>query len=242
MVNLQGTALRQERMTSYSPTYSKRNNAFAKMLETEEETKKTTATKRRDSLERVGSSVSEDVKEAWEKAEKDAGMNGMAIDSSGRYTGLTELNVMSLLDIRKGGSGEVLGNTKQSAMEAVQKALGRLGIPENENERKEKMFYEAFLRYLAPEKSEKFVKNVVSKEDVKNQLARQVIEGIRPMSQKELENISDRDENTIHAMNLLAELEARNESIYQTLLSIKEGTWQSWKQNDVEVRTILEKE
>lgn len=154
MVNLQGTALRQERIRSYPPAYSKQNNAFAKILGTEEKTRKTPTMREENGLERVGSSVSEEVKEAWEKAEKEAGMNGMAIDSSGKYTGLTELNVMSLLDIRKGRNGDVLGNTKQSAIEAVQKALGRLGIPENENEEKEKLFYEAFLRYLTPDESE----------------------------------------------------------------------------------------
>jgi hypothetical protein len=35
-----------------------------------------------------------------------------------------------------------------SAKEAVQKALSRLGIPENREEKKEKDFYEALLRIL----------------------------------------------------------------------------------------------
>lgn len=100
---------------------------------------------------------------------------------------------------------------------------------------------------MSLEEYEKFMKelvemNAISKADVKNQFARPITEGIRPMSQKELENISDRDENAMYAMNLLAELEARNESIYQTLFSIQDGTWQSWKQSDAEVRAILEKE
>lgn len=99
-------------------------------------------------LERIGGTVPEEVKEAWNKAEKEVGMNGMALDSHGKFTSLTKLFVMSLVNKYNGGNGDVLGNTKQSAKLAVQTALEKLGIPENDEEKKEKSFYEAFLRYL----------------------------------------------------------------------------------------------
>ena len=47
-----------------------------------------------------------------------------------------------------GGGRDILGNTAYSAKTAVQKALSRMGIPQNNEEKKEKFFYESFLRFL----------------------------------------------------------------------------------------------
>lgn len=194
MVNLQGTSLRQERMRSYSPTCSKQNNAFVRMLGTEEETKKTSAMKRGDSL---------------------GNTNQSAIEAFLRY-----------LTPEESESPERRKAVSENAIRNYELSLG----------------YSKNLEIMKQNLTDEQITYLKEKYDVKNQFARPITEGIRPMSQKELENISDRDENTMHAMNLLAELEARNESIYQTLLSIKDGTWQSWKQSDAEVRAILEKE
>ena len=47
-----------------------------------------------------------------------------------------------------GKEADVLGNSVYSARAAVQSALTRLGIPQNNEEKKELLFYEAFLRFL----------------------------------------------------------------------------------------------
>nr|WP_300824461.1 hypothetical protein [uncultured Schaedlerella sp.] len=72
----------------------------------------------------------------------------MAMNAEGKLTQLTQLFVMSIENMYKGGRRDVLGDSVLSAKEAVQKALSRLGIPENREEKKEKDFYEAFLRIL----------------------------------------------------------------------------------------------
>lgn len=55
---------------------------------------------------------------------------------------------MSIVDRYNGGTGNILGNTVESAKAVLYKALENLGIPKNIEEKKEKAFYEAFLRYL----------------------------------------------------------------------------------------------
>ena len=96
----------------------------------------------------VGTNIPETVENAWNKAEKEAGVNGVAMGPDGKLSQLTELFVMSLEKYLREGNADVLGNTEKSAREAVQKALERLGAPWTEEEKKEKLFYEAFLRYL----------------------------------------------------------------------------------------------
>ena len=103
---------------------------------------------RNDGLEILGSAAPGEVKDAWSKAEKESGLNGMAMNAEGKLTQLTQLFVMSIENMYKGGRRDVLGDSVLSAKEAVQKALSRLGIPENREEKKEKDFYEAFLRIL----------------------------------------------------------------------------------------------
>lgn len=103
---------------------------------------------RNDGLEILGPAAPDEVKDAWSKAEKESGMNGMAMNAEGKLTQLTQLFVMSIENMYKGGRRDVLGDSVLSAKEAVQKALSRLGIPENREEEKEKDFYEAFLRIL----------------------------------------------------------------------------------------------
>lgn len=102
-----------------------------------------------DGLDILGSSAPDEVKAAWDKAKKESGINGMAKNSDGKLTQLTQLFVMSMENLYNGGGRDVLGDTVHSAKEAVQRALSRLGIPKNSEERKEKFFYEAFLRFLS---------------------------------------------------------------------------------------------
>lgn len=99
-------------------------------------------------LDILGSSAPDEVQEAWDKAEKESGINGMAKNSDGKLTQLTQLFIMSMENSYNGSEPDVLGDSVHSAKEAVQRALSRLGTPKNSEERKEKFFYEAFLRFL----------------------------------------------------------------------------------------------
>lgn len=99
-------------------------------------------------LDILGPSAPDEVKEAWNNAEKVSGVNGYGMNSEGMLTGLTKLFVMSMENVISGGGRDVLGSTVHSAKAAVQRALDRLGIPQNDEEKKEKLFYEAFLSFL----------------------------------------------------------------------------------------------
>ena len=98
----------------------------------------------------LGSEAPNEVKEAWNKAEKECGINGYGygVNSGGKLTCLTSLFAMSLVSAYNGGGRDILGNTVYSAKAAVQKALDSLGIPQDSKEKKEKFFYESFLRFL----------------------------------------------------------------------------------------------
>lgn len=96
-------------------------------------------------LDVLGASAPEEVKEAWEKAEKETYVNGLAMNSQGMLTQITKLFVMSVENEYQGRGRDVLGNSVQSAKAAVQKALDRLGVPQNREEKKEEAFYKAFL-------------------------------------------------------------------------------------------------
>lgn len=99
-------------------------------------------------LDILGPSAPDEVKAAWNRAEKESGMNGYGIDKSGKLAQLTLLFVMSMENAIKGCGQDILGNTADSAKAAVQRALDRLGIPQDDKEKREKLFYEAFLAQL----------------------------------------------------------------------------------------------
>ncbi len=99
-------------------------------------------------LDVLGPSAPDKVKDAWMKAEEESGTNGYGMNSEGMLTQITTLFAMSIENMVNGKGQDVLGTTVDSARAAVQRALGRLGIPQNDKEKKEKLFYEAFLRLL----------------------------------------------------------------------------------------------
>lgn len=101
-----------------------------------------------DGLDILAPSAPNEVKDAWNKAEKESGVNGYGMDSGGKLTHLSKLFTMSMESAYNGGGRDILGNTVYSAKTAVQKALDRLGIPQNNEEKREKFFYESFLRFL----------------------------------------------------------------------------------------------
>ena len=103
---------------------------------------------KKNGLSLVGTNVPDTVQEAWDKAEKEAGVNGAALEADGKLSQITQLFSMSLVRFHKEGNRDVLGSTVDSARAAVRKAIELLGIPQTEAEKKEKLFYEAFLRYL----------------------------------------------------------------------------------------------
>ena len=99
-------------------------------------------------LEVLGPSAPDEVKEAWKKAEKESGVNGYGMNSEGKLTQLTQLFCASMVNRFNGKEADVLGNSVYSARAAVQSALNRLGIPQNNKEKREQFFYEVFLRFL----------------------------------------------------------------------------------------------
>lgn len=99
-------------------------------------------------LDIMGLFSPDEVKDAWAKAEEETGVNGYGMNAEGKLTHITMLFAMSLEKMLSGGGQDILGSTADSAKAAVQKALERLGIPQNDKERKEMLFYEAFLRFL----------------------------------------------------------------------------------------------
>lgn len=101
-----------------------------------------------DGLDVLGPSAPDEVKEAWKQAEEESGVNGYGMNSEGKFTQITALFAMSIEKMVNGSGQDILGNTISSATEAVRKALGRLGIPKSDEEKKEQLFYEVFLRLL----------------------------------------------------------------------------------------------
>lgn len=109
-----------------------------------------TPPERQNGLELVSTNVPDTVREAWDRAEAEAGINGAAREADGKLLSITALFAMAMVKWYNEGNTDVLGSTEESAAAAVRKALENLGIPQTEMQKKEKMFYEAFLRYLQP--------------------------------------------------------------------------------------------
>lgn len=99
-------------------------------------------------LDTLGPSAPDKVKDAWTKAEEETGANGYGMNSEGKLTQITILFAMSIEKMANGGGQDILGSTVDSAKAVFQRALERLGIPQNDKEKKEQLFYEAFLRFL----------------------------------------------------------------------------------------------
>lgn len=91
-------------------------------------------------LDVLGPSVPDEVKDAWNKAEKASGVNGYGMNSKGMLTQLSKLFAMSMESAYRGEGRDILGNTTYSAKTTIQKALDRLGIPQSNEEKKRKKF------------------------------------------------------------------------------------------------------
>ena len=71
--------------------------------------KRVRAGKSYNGLDILGSSSPEEVKDAWNKAEKTSGVNGYGMNSEGKLTQLTTLFAMSLESRYNGGGQDILG-------------------------------------------------------------------------------------------------------------------------------------
>lgn len=111
-------------------------------------------------FDRIGANAPECVKKAWLDAADAVGVDGMGITKSGKMDHISQLLVQQISKGLRGetGSDDILGNTVQSAVKAVEKALydlehplaGNYGrTPEQIRGRElEKKFYEEFLQIL----------------------------------------------------------------------------------------------
>ncbi len=122
-------------------------------------TKKTAREYREQVLDQIAPNAPQKVRQAWLDAADVAGMDGMGISGSGKLSHISQLMVRRLeKGYRNGGVCDLLGNSVQSAIRAAEEALYALEHPldagrgrtaeQIENQMKEKLFYQEFLRRL----------------------------------------------------------------------------------------------
>ncbi len=119
------------------------------------------------SLHYVGPNVVPEVAKAWIEAANETGMNGMGMDDNGMLTHISSMMVQRILKWQKGegDSGDLLGDSIESALKAAKEALDDLEYPLTpELERspqvqkeleKEKEFYRSFIARLEKLSEEK---------------------------------------------------------------------------------------
>lgn len=122
-------------------------------------TKKTARKYREQVFDQIAPNAPQRVKQAWLDAADVAGIDGMGVSDSGKLSHISQLMVRSIeKGYRGNGVCDLLGNSVQSAMRAADEALyalehpldaGRGRTPEQiENQRKEKIFYQEFMKRL----------------------------------------------------------------------------------------------
>lgn len=111
-------------------------------------------------LESIGANAPESVKQAWMEAANEVGANGLGLLPNGMWSHISQLMIQSGNAWLKGETdfNDVLGNSVESAISAVQKALYYLDNPLDPNATrsievqqariKEREFYVAFLDKL----------------------------------------------------------------------------------------------
>lgn len=111
------------------------------------------------SLTYMGPTVPPEVARAWLEAAAEADANGMGMSDNGMFTHLSSMMVQRVQKRMSGDeSGDVPGDSIQSALKAAREALGALEYPltsdimrsteVQEEIKKEKAFYESFIRRL----------------------------------------------------------------------------------------------
>lgn len=107
-------------------------------------------------FDNFGPHAPQNVKQAWNKAAEQTGVNGLGIGSNGLMTHIPAALVIQVEQRSATGSGDVFGNSISSAKEAAAKILDRLENPialeTNSTIRsyheQEKNFYRAFINNL----------------------------------------------------------------------------------------------
>lgn len=110
-------------------------------------------------FDQIGKNAPQSVKKAWMDAAAAVGADGMGIAGNGMMDHISQLMVQRLLKIYRGErSDDILGNSVQSAIRAVDNALYDLEHPldgnhgrtpeQMKNREREKKFYQEFLQRL----------------------------------------------------------------------------------------------
>lgn len=107
----------------------------------------------------IAPNAPEEVKQAWMGAVKKTGINGIGLQENGMMSHITQLDVQRAIKWYNGEDTDVLGQTVESARQAVEKALYDLEHPlepfmnrstsVQQAIEKEKEFYKAFLENLS---------------------------------------------------------------------------------------------
>ena len=126
--------------------------------EAEAEVQKLLKDKNERSLELYGPNAPDEVKQAWMEAAEETGVNGHGMQNNGMLSHITQLDVQRAVKWYNGEDTDVLGNTVESAKQAVEKALYDLENPlepitnksasVQKSIEKEKEFYKVFLEKL----------------------------------------------------------------------------------------------
>lgn len=106
----------------------------------------------------IAPNAPEEVKQTWMKAVEQTGVNGVGLEENGMMSHITQLDVQRAIKWYHGKDTDVLGETVESARQAVEKALYDLEHPleplanrsagVQKQIEKEKQFYEKFLENL----------------------------------------------------------------------------------------------
>lgn len=136
-------------------------DAVGKKFSTEADgsTKKTARQYREQVFDQIAPNAPQRVKQAWLDAADVAGVDGMGVSNSGKLSHISQLMIRSIeKGYRGNGVCDLLGNSVQSAMRAADEALYALEHPldagrgrtaeQIENRRKEKIFYQEFMKRL----------------------------------------------------------------------------------------------
>lgn len=122
-------------------------------------TKRTARQYYEQSFDRIAPNAPQRVKQAWLDAADMVGIDGMGVSGSGKLSHISQLMVRSIeKGYQNSGTYDLLGNSVQSAMRVAEEALYALEHPraadlgrtaeQMENRRKEKVFYQEFIRRL----------------------------------------------------------------------------------------------
>lgn len=109
-----------------------------------------------DTFKNIGPNAPKSVKDAWEKSLEETGIYNLGCDEDGQDH-ITQMDILRVILEEQTGSYDILGNSVDSAIEAINLLLNMLKNPITpstdpqiiKRQEKEKEFYEAFLKNLS---------------------------------------------------------------------------------------------